>query len=349
MNSIAMRCTLKDWLRIKPKLELISGINYSDVSEKDFDKFNYLVTDFLGIEGRIANLQYIAQFAINGMRIEQYDSWDESKFLEACGYSDGWPERILSAPYIVKCNYREETNKVACYIKGKKPPSSESWCYYPYVVKHDGILGNNHKDNNLSGKIEPLVDHLPILSFQTWESLIDIHKSKNLNKQIKKEKNKSMQKLKVPVADVLKIHAIACSQWKTKIISYLSRIDSEQNIQFSQSEIDAMFEAASMDQQEVLIPIFGKKVKEIDFSKIKTGSRVILDQKNCGKMISDMELINFDKPVDVVFFNTPHLIENAEFKSKGYYTKYCTFHQNGKYAIFSAGNKIDYIKEVLIY
>lgn len=69
----------------------------------------------------------------------------------------------------------------------------------------------------------------------------------------------SKQKLTVSVTDVLEIHKIACSTWKEKIAGYLSRVDSDQNITFTQREIDKMFEAATGDQEPVLERIFGKK------------------------------------------------------------------------------------------
>jgi hypothetical protein len=69
----------------------------------------------------------------------------------------------------------------------------------------------------------------------------------------------SKQKLTVPVTDVLEIHKIACSTWKEKIVGYLSRVDSEQNITFTQREIDKMFEAATGDQAPVLEKVFGKR------------------------------------------------------------------------------------------
>ena len=70
----------------------------------------------------------------------------------------------------------------------------------------------------------------------------------------------SKQKLTVPVTDVLEIHKIACNNWKEKIANtYLSRVDSDQNITFTQCEIDKMFEAATGDQEPVLEKVFGKK------------------------------------------------------------------------------------------
>jgi hypothetical protein len=63
----------------------------------------------------------------------------------------------------------------------------------------------------------------------------------------------------VSVTDVLEIHGVACSAWKSKIAKYLTRVDELQKITFTQEEVDAMFEAAIGDQKPVLEKIFGKK------------------------------------------------------------------------------------------
>lgn len=156
------------------------------------------------------------------------------------------------------------------------------------------------------------------------------------------------QKLTVPVTDVLKIHSIACNAWKEKIAAYLTRVDSKQNITFTQKEVDTMFGAATREQRPTLVEIFGEKVT-IDFDKIKTGSKVKI--KFSGKHVLGIDTFDLSKPVDVVFFKTPHGIEphGVQFFKKSYYDSYVTFHQNGKFAVFSADTDIDYIVEVIEY
>lgn len=161
----------------------------------------------------------------------------------------------------------------------------------------------------------------------------------------------SKQKLTVPVTDVLKIHSIACDAWKRKISSiYLPRVNSDQNIKFTQSEVDFMFRAATDSQLPVLEEVFGKQSKPIDWDKIKTGSQVMIEYsgEHCGG-ISDIDL---SKPVTVIFFNTPYMVmSNGKFLPNGSYPKYCTFNQNGKFVFFTSEDEAykNYIVEVVQY
>jgi hypothetical protein len=162
--------------------------------------------------------------------------------------------------------------------------------------------------------------------------------------------NKTMEyKLTVPVTDVLKIHSIACTKWKEKIkLLYLPRIDENQNISFAENEIDTMFSAATAEQTPVLRKIFGEKKQVIDYDKLKTGSKVMIKETN--RHCNGFENIDVSKPVDIVFYKTPHIISvGSEFRSRGTYDSYTTFHQNGKFVLFSAHLEIDYITEVIEY
>lgn len=169
-----------------------------------------------------------------------------------------------------------------------------------------------------------------------------------LANQDKTDNMTTSQKLTIPVTDVLKIHSIACSGWKTKIAVYLTRVDSEQNITFTQEEVDTMFAAATREQRPTLVEIFGEKTT-IDLDKIKTGSKVKIEYT--GQHCGGVESFDLSKPVDVVFFKTPHSIEpgGVQFFKQSYYDSYVTFHQNGKFAVFSADKDIDYIVEVIEY
>lgn len=167
---------------------------------------------------------------------------------------------------------------------------------------------------------------------------------------IEKQTEKTMgYKLTVPATDVLEIHKIACKQWKNIISKYLTRVDSEQNIVFTEKEVDDMFEAAISEQKPVLTRIFGEKKKEeIDYNMLKTGSKVMI--KCSGQHCNGIENINKDEPVDIVFYKTPHFIhKSGKFNTTGVHTHYITFHQNGKFVLFSAHEEIDYITEVIEY
>ena len=153
----------------------------------------------------------------------------------------------------------------------------------------------------------------------------------------------------ITAQELLEIHKIACISWKEAIkIKYFPRINGVQTIVFSQDEVSEMFNAATPEQKPVLEKIFGKQVKPIEWDRIKTGSQVML--KYTGEHCSGFDNIDKSKPVDVIFYKTPHFIYNrGKFCTRGHYTIYCTFHQDGKYILFSADKNTDYITEVVQY
>jgi hypothetical protein len=162
-------------------------------------------------------------------------------------------------------------------------------------------------------------------------------------------KTENKMKTVITAPELLEIHKIACNSWKAKIkTNYFSRITLDQTVGFTQDEIDEMFKAATSEQKPVLEKIFGKQVKTIEWDRIKTGSQVMI--KYSGEHCCGLGDMVKSKPVDVVFYKTPHYINDVnKFGTKGAYAYYCTFHQNGKYALFAADKNTDYITEVIQY
>jgi hypothetical protein len=87
-------------------------------------------------------------------------------------------------------------------------------------------------------------------------------------------------------------------------------------------------------------------VKKIDLDKITTGSIVKLKHTDniCWSHV------DFDKSVTVVYWKTPHFInDRGNVLKKGYHKSYATFIQDGKFILFSTDDCIDFIKEVITY
>jgi hypothetical protein len=164
-----------------------------------------------------------------------------------------------------------------------------------------------------------------------------------------KTKTENKMKTVITAQELLEIHRIACHVWQTMIKDeYFPRIDFDQKVTFTMREINEMFEAATPSQKPVLESIFGKQVKPIEWDKIKTGSQVMLEY--AGEHCNGLNDIDISKPVDVIFYKTPHFItHNNNFGMKGYDSHYCTFHQGGKYVLFAAHENTDYITEVIEY
>lgn len=86
--------------------------------------------------------------------------------------------------------------------------------------------------------------------------------------------------------------------------------------------------------------------KKIDFDKITTGSIVKL-KYTTNLCWGEWDV---DKPVSVVFWRTPHLINSkGNVDKKSFHESYATFIQNGKFILFSTEGEIDFIEEVITY
>jgi hypothetical protein len=153
---------------------------------------------------------------------------------------------------------------------------------------------------------------------------------------------------KVNKSDLGKIHKVACDTWKSKLETYAQRNPFGDSIELSDSEIDEMFAAATSSQVPVLVSILGERREKIDYSRIKTGSKVMITRS--GQHCSGITGIDLDEPVDVVFYKTQHYITGDNgFKKEGAHGSYTTFHQNGRYVLFSSDTNVDFITKVIEY
>jgi hypothetical protein len=160
--------------------------------------------------------------------------------------------------------------------------------------------------------------------------------------------NKKENMNKVNKSDLGKIHNVACDTWKSKLETYAQRNLFCDSIELSDSEIDEMFAAATSSQVPVLVSILGERRVKIDYSRIKTGSKVMIT--HTGQHCSGITGIDLDEQVNVVFYKTQHFITgDNEFKIEGAHGNYTTFHQNGKFVLFSSDTSVDFITKVIEY
>ena len=122
--------------------------------------------------------------------------------------------------------------------------SSSCWYY--------GINKNEVADNHSSKH-----DFDTILSLEEWNEIVNKTQTKT---------EKVMKKYEITRAQLKEIHDIACDSWKCKIQTYTLRNPFGNTFEFTQTEVDEMFKAATANQMPVLEGIFGKQTREIDLS-----------------------------------------------------------------------------------
>lgn len=162
-------------------------------------------------------------------------------------------------------------------------------------------------------------------------------------------KKETMIIVTIKKSDFKPLYDIACPEWKSKFNAFLIPFHFQDTIPFEEKFIEEMRKACTSSQIPVFESIFGKKKVEIDYDKLKTGSKVMI--KYTGNHCSGINKIDTSKPVDIVFYKTIERIndDNVFYSSKGPHKSYVTFHQNGNYCLFASDNKIDYITEVIEY
>ena len=180
----------------------------------------------------------------------------------------------------------------------------------------------------------------------------------SLGIETKTNKNMSTPKMyEVHLRDIMKIHDIACDMWKEMIMNnYISNVHKlKLTYTFFQSDVDRMFLAATRSQVPVLEQVFGKQVKEIEWDKIKTGSKVKIKYsgEHCDGWRWDMDET---VEVDVVFFGTKHYLNSNGFNKESHYDHYFTFHahddKTNKFVLFGSNyfdNCKNFVVEVVEY
>jgi hypothetical protein len=244
-------------------------------------------------------------------------------------------------------------------IKGTKLPTIPVGTEYRVVDWYDDNQFTSHEKINLvsygsrqyGGEDYILADYSNYDGDQFYMfKLKDIERlaeKQNLMEQSELTSKKENMN-KVNKSDLGKIHNVACSTWKSKLETYAQRNPFGDSIELSDSEIDEMFAAATSSQTPVLVSILGERREKIDYSRIKTGSKVMITRT--GQHCSGITGINLDEPVDVVFYKTQHFITgDNEFKKEGAHGNYTTFHQNGKFVLFSSDTSVDFITKVIEY
>lgn len=384
MKPISMKCSKEQFEQIRPILESDKRITIDHVNNS-FLTYCYLTNDYGGKTGHVSNIGTASYKDFDREVFEEWDQNKfllccDMELIPGKWYDDGEGS-------VIRFSHYDDHGRKMCdqWINrdGEFMSTGGSTRIVSYVPvdpsKFSHYLPEGHPDKIVNTTTEVNKDDIPeyvkcVNGFgwgstlkegviydtkvnipgvkRTWESRLKDY-PKDFKPSTKKEFEKqnkevmSKQKLTVPVTDVLKIHKIACSSWKSKIAGFLSRVSSEQYIKFTQEEVNGMFKSATEAQLPVLEEVFGKQSELINWSDIKTGSKVMIS--HTGEHCSGFNNIDNSLPVDVVFFNTlSRITGKGEFfstESSIPKRKYCTFHQDGKYVLFTNDGE-DYKKYI---
>lgn len=246
-------------------------------------------------------------------------------------------------PIIMKCSQEQfETIKLILEEYGVDIKDIGLFRHYPYLVNNAsnalGIVSNMPAENRWMYNRRV---------FEEWDQDTFLEYCGIDIKQNKEDMNKVYTR---SIEDMMKIYNVACSAWKELILDrYILKVNPRDGmIEVTEMEVDEMFNAATPAQVPVLEEVFGKQKKVIDWFRIKTGSKVMIEytRDHCYGFNN----IDRSKPVDVVFWKTTHFINGeGKFQIDGRHSSYCTFHQNGNYTLFSSNKNTDFVIDVVEY
>lgn len=167
-------------------------------------------------------------------------------------------------------------------------------CYNYYGITKKGIVDCNYTDYHFD----------QILTLEEWNEIVNGKQEKQNNVEITRKQLKD-------------IHDVACSTWKKKIeTEYATRNPWGDTIKFTQTEIDAMFGAATIGQKEVLEGIFGKQQGELDLRSNDINLKVD-GLPVFGRSCYDSYESLIGLPLDESMKNVFYLNKNYEWVLKG--------------------------------
>jgi hypothetical protein len=147
-----------------------------------------------------------------------------------------------------------------------------------------------------------------IESFANNPTLLTIEQFVKLTSK-KQETKKEENMVKIKREQLLEIHNIACSTWKSKIEQLAIKSLFGTEIELTQVQVDEMFKAATSTQVPTLEKIFGKQLSELDFRSedinLKVDGLPVFGRSDMTAADSFIGLPRNESTKDMFFLN-PH-------------------------------------------
>lgn len=147
-----------------------------------------------------------------------------------------------------------------------------------------------------------------------------------------------------------KIILKACDKWKQTLADkWAIDIVLNNSIKISEEEYKIMRTACTTEQHILFDEIFGKDELPVDYTRIKTGSKVIINHTD--QHCYGIENIDITQPCIVLFFDKEYGFHHVKsfFKSTASIYRYTTLIQNGNTVLFSNSLPMEFIESVIEY
>ncbi len=207
---------------------------------------------------------------------------DECLFIPHNTHADekywlGKDYTIISAEQFIKDNTKPiEKSKYFAIKESKNNPLWKEYILWLNKTYDRGYSGNDANayygyDGNscwngtrISLKLTDFENNPVELTLEQWKSIFVDNNNQTMNKTVKKSEFK-------------KVHDVACDTWKKKCKEYASKDPFSDTIEFTEAQIEEMFNAARADQKPVLEEVFGKREKFTTLADLKIGEILLLN------------------------------------------------------------------------
>lgn len=246
------------------------------------------------------------------------------------------------------------------YVLKKDFVLPEKWCIEStpetyevikdYLVKNDPDKCNwEFYERNDKRMITSRFTHLHPKDYKNDNSGYTLLNFEQFQTHILNKKSNTMQTLTLGQLKDLYVQ-FGCTKWKSTIEPYLkdkALLKDDVEVIIDDKDIQLLLKEGSYDQKQAVEKLGIALSNPIEWDKIKTGSKVMLERTG-SICVGSSDGLDFDKPFNVIFFKTPYYMLNVGFRKCSNYT-YCVFNQDGKFATFQAQNNTDYIVSVIEY
>lgn len=289
--------------------------SYICVNYKDYGSLTYINSNYTILEAKdfMEEIKYTLEYCkANKIAVEvpSVEIGEQIAKLVPGKHEKNWYKHIN---YPNKMNFRFDYNEYDLYINGKDCLTRQDYKFISaeqfikdntqqmekpkyFVIKEndsplwwkyikwlgDTYLGGNDAGGYNKGwyygfdgrNVATLMRFNELKLFQNNPKVLTLEQWKS----IFIENNQTMQKLTVKKSEFKKVYNVACSTWQTKCKEYASKDPFSDVIEFTEAQIEEMFNAAQSHQLPVLEEVFGKRNTLFNSNDLKVGEIMLVTE-----------------------------------------------------------------------